>query len=133
MQAETDVRIAQIQQQLRDRDAEINRLQKELRVRNQNNGICTWVLNNDNYVLLTPDIISVAPFSCTQDQTTSREESVAAVQSPPQKSVAAVQSSPQKSVAVVQSSPQKSVAAVQSSPQKSVAVVQSSPQKPQVS
>ena len=68
-------------------------------------------------VLLTPDIILVAPFSCTQDQTTSREESAAAVQSPPQKSVAAVQSPPQKSVAAVQSPPQKSVAAVQSSPQ----------------
>ena len=29
-----DARIAEIQQQLRERDAEINRLQRELRVRN---------------------------------------------------------------------------------------------------
>ena len=34
LQAETDARIAEIQQQLRERDAEINRLQTELRVSN---------------------------------------------------------------------------------------------------
>ena len=33
LQAETDSRIAQIQQQLRERDNEVNRLQRELRVR----------------------------------------------------------------------------------------------------
>jgi len=41
--------------------------------------------------IIAPGIILVAPFSCTQDQTTSTEESAATVQSPPQKSVAAVQ------------------------------------------
>ena len=33
LQAEMDARSAQVQQQLRERDAEINRLQRELRVR----------------------------------------------------------------------------------------------------
>ena len=33
LQAEMDARIAEIQQQLRERDAEINRLQTEIRVR----------------------------------------------------------------------------------------------------
>ena len=64
-------------------------------------------------------------FPCTQDQTTSRDESVTAVQSPPQKSESTVQYSPQKSVAAVQSPPHKTIAAVQSPPQKSVAAMQS--------
>ena len=34
-----DARSVQVQQQLGERDAEINRLQRELRVRNQNNGL----------------------------------------------------------------------------------------------
>ena len=49
-------------------------------------------------IVSTEFILAVANYyiPCTQDQTTSREEDVTAMQSPPQKSVATEQSPPQK-------------------------------------
>ena len=48
LQAETDARIAEIQQQLRERDAEIKRLQRELRVRKTMEYVL-WVLSRNMY------------------------------------------------------------------------------------
>ena len=61
-----DTRSAKFKQQLRERDAEINRLQRELRVR--------------VYTILL-EFLNTA-FLCTQDQSTSEDESVATIQSP---------------------------------------------------
>ena len=105
----------------------INRLQKEQRVR-----IYFEFLVRMHTVTMHRHYLADT-FPCTQEQTASRDESVVAMQSQPQKSVAAVQSPSQTSVAAMQSPSQKTVAAMQSSPQKSVAAMQSPPQKPQVS
>ena len=81
-----DARIAEIQQQLRERDAEINRLQRGLRVSNKKNENILWVFSEDTYCYSTDiNFICAVTFLCAQVWATSREESVAAVQSPPQK------------------------------------------------
>ena len=79
------------------RGAEINRLQKELRVR------MYFEFFVRIHILLAPTFTLADTIPCTQEQTAFKEESIAGMQSSPQKSVAAMQSPPQKSVAAMQS------------------------------
>ena len=66
-----DARHAQGQQRLRQRDAEISRLQQELRV-----NVHTFSTDFDN------KFSTYIPFMCVQDQTNVTDASVTALQSP---------------------------------------------------